>query len=308
MSLEYSYVERQLLEDLATEVAAGEIVQRLDLEELFQPVREHFPWLDLRIDWSQVKDLEELKGGRGAETLMAPGSPFFNTFWADLRKRHGIDDDERILVCGDMVGYGLEMSVAVFSRCVQEIFGFAMHWFAFPPGAPWCLSYTMEDDAFFGWRPNVVPMPWTEKKLREVTKALRDAGEIHLVDSSVLEFLAQHFPMQEKRLQWQATSSPTRRKPKRRDPLHLGEGELEEIDREWVEFWQQAQAAGGLGDEDVLRVGGPQLNICFDIPARHLPALLPDITTYLQETHLLRLDPSWCMSYLAEGEVVFGVP
>ena len=305
MSVERSWTANQLLTDFAAEIDSGVVSVLEDLPSAHAPLAD-FPRRDLRLDFDQMPGSERLDGSQ-VNLLLGPDSPF-DDFWARKRKEHGIDDDVPVVVAGDTLELALQMPAGVYTRRIRDILDFTMHWFIYPPDGAWCFSLVMTGDAFFGLRPDAVPMSWQEKTLREDTKALREAGEIQLVDTCILESLAEHFPLQDRRIQWSVTSSPTTLQPKRRDPFHLAEGELEDMGRETVAFWQRARAAAGIDDATVLRVGGPQVEISFDLAARHLPALLPEITTVLQETHLLRLDGPWCMTYLTEGQAVFGTP
>lgn len=304
MSIERSWTANQLLTDFASEIDSGVVVVLEDLRQAHGPLS-GFPFQDVRLDFDNMTDSEWLDGS--GVNLLDPDGPL-DELWARRRKVHGIDDDISVIVAGDTLELALQMPAGVFTHRMRDILDFTMHWYVYPPNGAWCLNLVMLGDVYFGLRPDVLPMPWTEKKLREITGALRDAGEIQLVEASVLELLAERFPMEDGRIRWQATSFATMQKPKPRDPLHLAEGELEDMDRETVAFWEKAQAAAGIHDDTILRVGGPQVKISFGIPAKHLPALLPDITTYLQEAHLLRLEPPWCMTYLAEGGAAFGSP
>jgi hypothetical protein len=163
MSLEHSWHEQQLLEDLAVPVAKGEVEIIYDLPPIVGRLASSFPVEMNRINWNAVTDKRILAAPQGRASvdfnLSKPDSAAaLLDFWSQLRCENNINDDSDVLVLGDsLIAFVLRLSIATLTKHLISILSIPHHTYVFPEDVAWCLNYTAEDDVFFAKRPTRAP-------------------------------------------------------------------------------------------------------------------------------------------------------
>lgn len=156
MSVERTWHEQQLLEDLKDAIEAGEVEVVEDPAPLYGRLVEAFPVQMNRINWDSVPGSRTLEAPpervEGGFELVEPASEL-RAFWERMRRNNDIGDDMEVVVLGDsLVGFGLRLSVATLTRHLVDVLSIPHHTYVFPEDLSWCFNYTPEDDAFFGSR------------------------------------------------------------------------------------------------------------------------------------------------------------
>jgi len=61
--------------------------------------------------------------------------------------------ETEVLFMGDSVSFVLRMTLMTLSQYSPNLFSYPQHVYVIPEGGEWCMSYTFEDDLFFGLAP-----------------------------------------------------------------------------------------------------------------------------------------------------------
>ena len=156
MSLERSWHERQLLEDLQQEIARGNVELIEDSLPFFERLLAAFPFDSGRLTWETVPGRLHLVAPpeRAGESFqLSEPATELRTFWARVRHESRIDDDMAVLVLGDtLVSFVLKMSVRSLTGHLVDVLSLPQNTYIFPEDLSWCFNYTVQDDAFFGSR------------------------------------------------------------------------------------------------------------------------------------------------------------
>jgi hypothetical protein len=149
-----------LLGELEQPLRSGVIRKTDDLDEGAALVNQRFPFLLNRIDWEKMPGHLLLPAAaktgdeaRDPDRYFARRAPEFRAFIEDIANKHDIAMQTQVLFMGDSVSFALRMTLAVLTEYSPKLFSYPQHVYVIPESADWCLSYTFEDDLFFGFAP-----------------------------------------------------------------------------------------------------------------------------------------------------------
>jgi len=138
--------EEELILSLDELIKSGDVVVEKSSDKYFAQLGTSFPTFGSKIDWEEVPGSveENVKDDEYIESCLK----FFTRICAE----YGIKG--RVVLVGDSaLSCALIMSVEVLKRCIKNVLEIPQHHYIFPKDFSWCISFTMEGDMTFGFKP-----------------------------------------------------------------------------------------------------------------------------------------------------------
>jgi hypothetical protein len=140
--------DEELREALKLDFESGSIRELGDSLQFFQILSEEYPCKGSKIDWSRVPNSTER-----AEGDACLQSDRFISFFDEMREKYGLTGI--VLYIGDSAtDCALEGAIDTMRLVLAELLNIPQHHYFIGPDYTWCMSYTMEGDMAFGFRPS----------------------------------------------------------------------------------------------------------------------------------------------------------
>lgn len=138
--------EEELLADLDTFIKTGDVSVEESSEAYFGRLAEVFPLGGSKINWDQVPDsIVDTASNKNDVT------EWVNFFNAIVEKK---DLSGKLVYINDSaIECVLTMSVEILRQCIKQILEYPDHHYFIGENYAWCMTFTMEGDMTFGFKP-----------------------------------------------------------------------------------------------------------------------------------------------------------
>ncbi len=136
----------ELLEELADLINKGQISFVNSSDNFFFQLTEEYPIYGSKINWNEVP--EAIIETTNDLNDVSNCTRFFKKI-VQMKKLSG-----KIIYANDSaIECALIMSVEVLANCIHKILEFPDHHYIINSGYNWCMTFTMEGDMIFGFKP-----------------------------------------------------------------------------------------------------------------------------------------------------------
>ena len=138
--------QEKLLSSLSDLIKSGDVVVENTSDKYFAQLGAMFPAFGSKIDWKEIPEsIEEIaKEDEYIESC--------SNFFMKICEKNGLGG--RVVLIGDSaIESALIMPVDVLKLCLKQVLEIPQHHYIFAEDYSWCMSFTMEGDMAFGFKP-----------------------------------------------------------------------------------------------------------------------------------------------------------
>ena len=145
-------------DELGDYFSSGRITKVIDSGPLEEALSKRFPFCLNRVDWNKIPEhayrAAESKaddGNESPEAYFERCAPIIRSFILDALGSAGAGEQDRLFWLGDATDFALEMRGETLVEVCSILFSYPQHNYIIPQNGAWCISYTMEDELYFGF-------------------------------------------------------------------------------------------------------------------------------------------------------------
>ncbi|MBB6521751.1 hypothetical protein [Pseudoteredinibacter isoporae] len=138
--------EEELLVNLDAFIKTGEVYLEESSEAYFGRLAEVFPLGGSKISWDQVPN--SIVETTNNKNDVAEWVNFFNA----IIEKKGLSG-KLVYINDSAIECALTMSIDILRKCIKQILEYPDHHYFIGENYAWCMTFTMEGDMTFGFKP-----------------------------------------------------------------------------------------------------------------------------------------------------------